>query len=403
MSNFKQNRFGPGLIVTAAFIGPGTVTTASLAGANFGFALIWALVFSILTTVLLQNMAAKLGIVSRSGIAEAIRLSIANPIARYAAIALIISAIGIGNAAYQGGNILGAAVAASIIVDISTSTVSLIIAALAFALLMTGRYQIIEKCLIMLVLIMSLTFVVSILLFPPDFMAILKGMVPSDMSESRSLMAIALIGTTVVPYNLFLHARIAQEKWSGLDTDQALHHARWDTGLSIGLGGLVTIAIMSTAVSAFFNTQIAINTGNIGIQLEPLLGPQAKYIFAGGLMAAGVTSAITAPLAAAYAVTGALGWAPTLNSFRFRLCWILVLVAGTLVAFFETRPLTAILFAQAANGLILPFIAISLLWVMNRENIMGKYRNSTMDNLLATMAVVVTLSLGGYKLYSLLG
>jgi len=399
--NFNSKKFGPGLIVTAAFVGPGTVTTASLAGANYGFALLWALVFSVLTTILLQNMSAKLGIVSKSGIAEAIRFSISNPLFRVAAIVLIVSAIGIGNAAYQGGNILGAAVAAAIVFDFSITALSLFIALVAFALLLTARYQLIEKALIVLVLAMSFVFITSIVIYPPDLSALLKGFIPSGLSSSSSLMAIALIGTTVVPYNLFLHARSAAEKWSGEDTDRALHEAKWDTGLSIGLGGLVTLAIMSTAMSAFFNTQVAINTATIGVQLEPLLGASAKYFFACGLMAAGLTSAITAPLAAAYAVTGALGWSANLDSLRFRLCWIVVLLAGTLVAYSGAKPLTAILFAQATNGLILPFIAISLLWVMNNEAIMGEHRNKPLENVLALLAVLVTLSLGSYKLYTL--
>ena len=398
---FNSKKFGPGLIVTAAFVGPGTVTTASLAGANFGLALLWALVFSVLTTILLQNMSAKLGIVSKSGIAEAIRTSISNPVARFIAIALIVSAIGIGNAAYQGGNILGAAVAGSILLDLSTTTLALVIALIAFCLLMSAQYQLIERALITLVLAMSFVFIAAMVVYPPNIQALLSGLLPSDLSSSSSLMAIALIGTTVVPYNLFLHAKSASEKWSEVDTDQALREAKRDTRLSIGLGGLVTLAIMSTAMSAFFNTQIAINTATIGEQLEPLLGASAKYFFACGLMAAGLTSAITAPLAAAYAVTGALGWSASLDSLKFRLCWLVVLLAGTLVAYSGAKPLVAILFAQATNGLILPFIAISLLWVMNNDAIMGEHRNKPQENVLAVLAVLVTLSLGGYKLYTL--
>ena len=389
------------MIVTAAFVGPGTVTTASLAGANFGFALLWALVFSVLTTILLQNMSAKLGIASKSGIAEAIRASISNPAAKFIAITLIVSAIGIGNAAYQGGNILGAAVAASMVLDFPTTTLALFIALVAFFLLISAQYPLIEKALITLVLAMSAVFIASIIVYPPNIQTLISGLLPSDLSSSSSLMAIALIGTTVVPYNLFLHAKSAAEKWSDADIDQAMREAKWDTGLSIGLGGLVTLAIMSTAMSAFFNTQVAINPATIGEQLEPLLGVNAKYFFACGLMAAGLTSAITAPLAAAYAVTGAMGWSTRLDSLKFRLCWLVVLLAGTLVAYSGARPLAAILFAQAANGLILPFIAISLLWVMNNEAIMGQHKNRPLENILAIVAVLVTLSLGGYKLYTL--
>ena len=100
-------RIGPGLLVTAAFIGPGTITTATLAGGNFGYNLLWALLFSVIATLVIQTMAARLGIVTGSGLAEAFRSQIKHPIAKWAAGALIIGAIGLGNSAYQTGNLAG--------------------------------------------------------------------------------------------------------------------------------------------------------------------------------------------------------------------------------------------------------------------------------------------------------
>ncbi len=100
---------GPGLLVTAAFIGPGTIITASKAGADFGFALVWALVFSIFATIVLQEMCARLGLVTRQGLGESIRTTCKSPVARVLAAGLVIAALGLGNAAFQSANILGAA------------------------------------------------------------------------------------------------------------------------------------------------------------------------------------------------------------------------------------------------------------------------------------------------------
>jgi manganese transport protein len=103
-----MRRFGPGLLVMAAFIGPGTVTTASKAGAEYGFALLWALLFSVFATLVLQEMAARLGLVTGKGLSEALREHFHNPLFRALAIALVLLAIGFGNAAYESGNITGA-------------------------------------------------------------------------------------------------------------------------------------------------------------------------------------------------------------------------------------------------------------------------------------------------------
>lgn len=102
----KQLSFGPATLVAAAFIGPGTVVTASLAGANFGYALLWALVFSVLATMILQEMAARLGVVTQQGLGEAIRSQLENPALKWFAIALVIAAVVIGNSVYQGATLL---------------------------------------------------------------------------------------------------------------------------------------------------------------------------------------------------------------------------------------------------------------------------------------------------------
>jgi Mn2+/Fe2+ NRAMP family transporter len=209
---------------------------------------------------------------------------------------------------------------------------------------------------------------------------------------------VALIGTTVVPYNLFLHASTVQEKWSSkIPVQVAIRQARIDLWLSVCLGGLVTLSIMLTSFIAFYGSDEALNLARLAEQLEPLLGQWAQLFFAVGLFAAGLTSAITAPLAAAYAANGAFGWNEGLKGPRFRLTWGLVLIAGTMVALSGVKPLAVIVFAQYANGLLLPLLAVLLIWLANQRTLLAASVNNRLFNGCALGVVIICLILGYSK------
>ena len=405
MTSSKQRfRFGPGLLVTAAFIGPGTITTASSAGAHYGFALLWALLFSVFATYILQEMSARLGLATRAGLAEAMRAHFTSPLLGKLAVILVVVAIGIGNAAYEAGNIAGAALALNTVSGLGAAFWSVVIGLVAAGLLASGRYAVLEAVLILLVLVMSVVFMLAAIVVSPSVADILHGLLRPTLPEGSVMVAIALIGTTVVPYNLFLHANAVREKWpANISLERAVHESRVDSSLSIGLGGLITLAIMSTAATAFFGTGVTFDGGSLARQLEPLLGPAANSIFAAGLFAGGLTSAITAPLAASYAVCGAMGWPSRMSAPGFRLTWISVLTTGTLFAALGTRPLAAILLAQAANGLLLPVVAVFLLLVMNSRSLLGAQANGWLANLLGSLVVAVAVGLGGLKILDVFG
>lgn len=376
----RLRSMGPGLLVAAAFIGPGTVTTASVAGAATGFALLWALVFSIFATIVLQEMAARLGIVSRQGLGEALRGAFENPAGRWAMVALVFVAIGFGTAAFQTGNVSGAALGLEAVTGVGERIWAVVVGLAAMALLATGLYRVIERVLMGLVGLMSVVFVATAIAVRPDLGAVFAGLVPG-IPDGALLTTIGLVGTTVVTYNFFLHAASVQDRWGAEETGTALSEARFDTVASILLGGLITFAILVTAAAAFFGTGTEIESaGQMAEQLEPVLGAYAKWFFALGIFAAGMTSSVTAPLAAAYAVTGALGWERDLRSNRFRAVWAAVIGIGTLLAALGTSPVRAILLAQAANGILLPVVAAFLLIVMNREGLLGRWCCSCRDS-----------------------
>ncbi|MBB1478059.1 Nramp family divalent metal transporter [Pseudoalteromonas sp. SG41-2] len=397
-------RLGPGLLVTAAFIGPGTITTASVAGANFGFALIWTLLFSVIATILLQSMAARLGVATGQDLAQALRAHIETPLFKSLAIFLVISAIGVGSAAYEAGNLSGASMGLiEIFPHVNAQLWTPLIAFLSAVLLYSGKHKVVENALILLVILMSLVFISTLVMAAPSLSDVLAGFIPS-MPEGSITTVLALVGTTIVPYNLFLHSGVlAARHDSKSDKQKVIKQTNVDTGVSITLGGVITLAILSTASVAFYGTDAGqISAANMAVQLEPLLGDAAHYFFAIGLFAAGLTSAITAPLAGAYAVCGMLGWSNKMDNTRFKSVAIIILLFGAAVASLGLDPVAVIIFAQAANGLLLPIVTTYLVWLVNQKSVMGKYTNSMLVNLLTLPVLMLIFGLSGYKLFSLI-
>lgn len=388
---------GPGTLVAAAFIGPGTVTLCTLAGVNFGFHLLWAMVLSILATIVLQEMASRLGIISQRGLSEVIRSEIKYPIINKLILLLILSAIVVGNASYEAGNISGGVLGLEtltgefrfVLGSYSFNLLSFVIGIVAFALLYIGNYKFIESALVILVIIMSTSFLITAFLTKPAISNILKGALIPSFPEGSLLTILGLVGTTVVPYNLFLHASLVKEKWNN---PKDLKNVRKDTIVSISLGGLVSMAIIISASSIGLG-EIS-SASDLAKSLAPLYGDFASYFLGIGLFAAGITSAITAPLAAAYVARGCFGWKSGLKSKKFRSVWILILILGVVFSSLGLKPIEIIKFAQVANGILLPVVAGILLWVVNKKVVLGNYVNSKFQNILGFVILILTIFLG---------
>jgi NRAMP (natural resistance-associated macrophage protein)-like metal ion transporter len=284
IKNIFKN-IGPGTLVAAAFIGPGTVTLCTLAGVNFGFNLLWAMLLSIIATIVLQEMAARLGIISQKGLSEVIREEIKIPFFKWFVTILILGAIVVGNASYEAGNISGGILGLETIFgklilnigSLSINLMSLVIGVIAFILLYIGNYKFLEKALVTLVLVMSVSFLITAIVTKPNVLELLKGMFIPRFPEKSLLTIIGLIGTTVVPYNLFLHASLVKERWN---KTADLKLARKDTIISIILGGLVSMAIIVSAAAIPFKD--ISNAADLAEGLATLYGKFAKYFLALG-------------------------------------------------------------------------------------------------------------------------
>lgn len=388
---------GPGAVVAAAFIGPGTVTSCFTSGASYGTTLLWAILFSTISVIIMQSMASRLGIVTGKGLGEALRTKYTSKVARILLAILVIAAIFIGNVAYETGNVSGAILGIQAIstgLDNQTWKIilALVVGIVAFILLYSGSYKYIEKFLTALVVIMGLIFLVCAFASKPNWGNVFKGLfVPSAPDGSSWMTIAALMGTTVVPYNIYLHASSSAKKWNNPEVD--IKTSMVDSVLAIGLGGIISMAIIICASSLLGNPAADIATGKtMAMSLTPLLGSWATVIFGIGLFAAGFSSAITAPLSAAFASSGILGWGENMKKWRFKIIWIIVLVFGIVATCtLGKSPAEIILFAQAANAFLLPITGVLLLIACNDKNMMGKYKNGIVINILAIIVIGVFL------------
>lgn len=377
-------------VVSAAFIGPGTITTAAKSGAEFGMELLWALLFSTFACLLLQEAAARLTIVSGKNLGQAIVAQFERSKSKVIVLLLVLGAIVFGAAAYEMGNLLGAVAGCLLIFNIPSYILILVIGAIAALILNIPSLKIISTIMGFAVVIMGIGFLITAILIQPSFTEIAKGaFIPRFPSSAQAgVLVLGLIGTTIVPYNLFLGSGISSDK-------QTIKEMRFGISIAIIMGGIFSMAVLivGTSVTGAFSFE------ELAFALNEKIGVAGKYLLGFGLFAAGFTSAITAPLASAITLKSLFGnknqqkWEP--GSIYFKLGWGVILIAGIGFALGNVKPIPAIVLAQALNGFLLPFVSIFLFIVINNKRITGdENSNPFMLNILMILVIFVTLVLG---------
>lgn len=389
----KLREIGPGAIITASFIGPGTVTTATRAGAGFGFALLWAVVFAIIATIILQEMVARIGVVTKEGLGENIRELFDNKILKFASVYIIMIAVAIGCAAYISGDLLGTSLGISYLFNVPENIVAPIVGIIILILALAGGYKVVEKLMVFFVIIMGVVFITTMFVAGPDILELLKGAFIPAIPSGSIILVIALIGTTVVPYNFFIHAQTASEKWG--DTSK-LSSMRFDTILMITAGGIITAAILITAGALIQGTEVT-SVVELAAPLEPLMGAWAPIFISVGLFSAGFSSAIASPMGAAATVSSFMRWKGGFQNKKYKMIFAIVIIIGIVTSAIGFEPLEVLLIAQALNGMILPLIAIFIMIVINKKGLMGEFRNSTALNVAGWIITAVVTFLGVYS------
>ncbi|MDA8685483.1 Nramp family divalent metal transporter [Robiginitalea sp.] len=386
---FKKR--GPGILIAAAFIGPGTVTTCLRSGIYDGYSLLWALFLSVIATIILQEMAGRLGIITGKGLPELIRKHISQPLWRNLFLGIILTAIVIGNGAYEAGNLAGASLGLEALFGNGLAKwLPWLSGCFAILVLWKGSYKLLESIFTLLVVLMSLSFAITVFLVDPDWDLIVSGLLVPKIASDSIFNIMALIGTTVVPYNLFLYSALVTQTWN---TPNDLKSMRRDIIFSVVIGGFVSMAILITAAGSKMESLSSVM--DLAVALEPIYGSLARYGLGIGLFAAGITSAITAPMAAAFVARQCFGWDNVNSDPKFRAVWLIIILAGLASYLFQYQPLEIIYIAQIANALLLPVLALFLIWAVQSGNIMGAYKNNFFNNLLAVFVLLLVIGLAG--------
>ncbi len=342
-------------VISAAFIGPGTVTTAASAGSLFGLDLLWAVVFATLACIVLQEVSARLTIVSGLTMGQALVRGYGAGRSKWLTL-LLGGPVILGCAAYEAGNILGAVSGVQLLSSWQLPVITVLCTTIAFAVLWTDRRQAIGWLMTFLVGLMGLAFFALAVERPYPVSEYLHYSVVPSLPAGSELLTLGLVGTTIVPYNVFLG--------SGISKGQTVSMMRIGLTISVLIGGFITASILvaGTAVSSFSNFS------ELAESLTLNMGPLGGWALGIGLFAAGFSSAITSPYAASIIARTVFDWKPSGQ----RIVWMTVLFAGFVFGISGIKPIPVILAVQALNGLVLPLLTAFLILMVNHPDLVPR-------------------------------
>lgn len=383
---------GPGIITGSVDNDAGGITTYSVAGAKYGYSLLWALIPCFIVLVVVQEMNARMGIVTGKGLADLIRENFGVQITFFIFLGLIIADI--GNTATE-----FAGVAGSMQVFGITKYISVPLAAiLVWFIVVKGSYKSTEKMFLLFSLFL-LMYVVSALLAKPDWHTIGTSMIHPKMYMTPDYlsMVVGMVGTTIAPWMQFYMQSAVIEKGIKLEEYK---YEKWD----VLIGSIITVVVaffIIVACAATLNkNHIQINEAkDAAMALKPLAGTMASGIFSAGLFVASLFSATILPLATAFYICEAFGFEAGIDrklkeAPEFYALFTVIMAIGILIILIPGAPLVQItIWTQVINGVLLPVVLICMLRMVNNKEIMGEYTNNGVKNLVGSLTVGILIVL----------
>ena len=383
---------GPGLIAGIAGNDAGGITTYSVMGAQSGLSLLWLFPITIVILAIVQEMAARLGVVTGQGLSDLIRDRFGVRPTAFAMAVLLVANVANTVAEFSG------AAAALEIFGISRYIVVPIVALAIWALVLKASYRTVERVFLS-VIVVFLAYIASAILAHPDWGAVGRALVTPklDLSPALLLLMVAVVGTTVTPYMQFYLTSAVAEKGIGVDE---LNLERADAiGGSIWTNVIAIFIVVATATTVGAIGGKITSAADAAQALEPVAGRLAEALFAVGLFGASVLAATILPLSTAFVICEAFGWESGVDkrfgdARAFFSIYTFVLVAGALIVLVPGLDLLPLILAsQNLQGLLLPVVLIFMALLVNDARLMGEHRNGRLANVLAWGAIAVVVAL----------
>jgi len=385
---------GPGIITANVDNDAGGIATYSMAGAHFGYSLLWSLIPITIALVVVQEMSARMGAVTGKGLAELIRENFGVKITFWLMLFLFITDLGNTAAEFAGW------AASNELFGINKYISVPIAAILVWLLVVKGSYRIVENVFLVICAVYFVYIPAAIMAKPDWHEVMMQTIKPTfHFNTAYIVMFIGVIGTTIAPWMQFYLQSSVVEK--GVRKEQ-YWASRIDVIFGCFLTDIVALFIIVACGATLFPAGIKIESAkDAAVSLAPLAGKYASILFAVGLANASLFSASILPLATAYYICEGMGWEAGVNkSFKeapqFMWLYTFLIAIGALIVLIPNAPLIAIMWiSQVINGMMLPFVLIFMLSLINKPELMGDYTNSKTFNRIAWATTVIMITLTG--------
>ena len=385
---------GPGVITANVDNDAGGIATYSIAGAQFGYSLLWSLIPITIALIVVQEMSARMGAVTGKGLAELIRENFGVKITFWLMLFLFITDLGNTAAEFAGW------AASNELFGINKYISVPIAAILVWVLVVKGSYRIVENIFLVICAVYFVYIPAAIMAKPDWHEVMMRTIKPTfHFNTAYIVMFIGVVGTTIAPWMQFYLQSSVVEK--GVRKEQ-YWASRIDVIFGCFLTDIVALFIIVACGATLFPAGIKIESAkDAAVSLAPLAGKYASILFAVGLANASLFSASILPLATAYYICEGMGWETGVNkSFKeapqFMWLYTILIAIGALIVLIPNAPLIAImLISQVINGTMLPFVLIFMLSLVNKSELMGDYTNSKTFNRIAWATTVIMITLTG--------
>lgn len=383
---------GPGILITVGFIDPGNWAANIAAGSGFGYSLLWMVTLSTIMLVFLQHNVAHLGIVTGLCLAEAATTYLPLFLSRLLLLTAVAASIATALA-----EILGAALAISMLTGMPVIPAALLTAAFCFMLLWTNSYKKLERVIIAFVSLIGLSFLMELFLVPLSWTEAVKGSFVPTFPTGSVPVIMSVLGAVVMPHNLFLHSEIIQSRQWNLEDEaiikRQLNYEFLDTLFSMVIGWAINSAMIIIAAALFFSTRSDVTEiAQAQIMLEPMLGKGAALLFAVALFFAGIASTTTAGMASGTIYAGIFGEAYNIKDYHSWHGVALTYVLAVVVICFITDPFKGLVYSQIVLSVQLPLTVFTQIYLTSAPKVMGAYANTKLQRtILGLIALIVTI------------
>ncbi len=400
-SKFLLRFLGPGFLITIGFIDPGNWATNMSGGSDFRYDLLWVITLSTLMLILIQNMSARLGIVTGKSLGTNIRETYSKHVSALFGITIVIAC-----AATDVAELLGGAIGFNLLFGFPLWLGALLTVLLETFFIISQRYHSLEKIIIAFLGIIALAYLLELFIIKPDWTLVLPAMVTPKLNRASIYIAMGILGAVVMPHNIYLHSNvILSRKWGTTmeEKEKSLKYEKIDTTVAMGVGWAVNSAMIIVAATVFFTHGIHIESlQQASESLKPLAGKFAGFLFAIALLAAGISSSTTSSMAEVNVITAFLGKPEDPSTMLYKVSTFITAIPSFIIILLKVDTFKILIFSQVVLSVQLPFTLIPLLMLCRKKDLMGNLRSNNKEFFLAILTSAIVIALNIFLLYSTL-